>query len=314
MRPLSIRSSGSLTADTFDKRKSGLVPEHNARLVQVVLDSVNSNNNNNSSLKDCFVFEKYKLIFVPIQKSGSTVWKQLFRKILGRDDWYTGRPVSVSRRYKMSSYTEAQATQLMNDPTYTRAIFVRDPKERFLSAYLDKGLKTKYAEKKCCNGKRNEKSGRELCTKQLQTFSGFVNVTRSCHDTHWLPQSTTGRLEPKYVPLLNFVGHLETAFEDAKRLLQRVGAWEEHGKTGWGLHGNETIFQSKSYVKHKTSHSTTNEASKDRFLARYYTPELEEEIEKRFQDDYRTLMYNFTLKKIDFSVGTKNNHGRDDEQ
>jgi hypothetical protein len=27
-----------------------------------------------------------------------------------------------------------------------------------------------------------------------------------------------------------------------------------------------------------------------------YTPELEEEIEKRFQDDTRTLMYNFTLK------------------
>jgi hypothetical protein len=114
-----------------------------------------------------------------------------------------------------------------------------------------------------------------------------------------LPQSTTGRLEPKYVPLLDFVGHLESAFEDAKRLLQRVGAWEEHGKTGWGLHGNESIFQSKSYVKHKTSNITSG--SKDRFLARYYTPELEEEIEKRFQGDYRTSMYNLTLKKIDFS-------------
>jgi hypothetical protein len=305
-----------------------LVPEHNARLVQVVLDSVNNNKNNNSSLvvvqvdkddlimssKVSFVIEKYKLIFVTIQKSGGTVWKQLFRKILGHDDWRTGRP-HVSGRYMMSSYTVAQATQLMNDPTYTRAIFVRDPKERFLSAYLDKGLQTEYAERHCCKGKRNKKSRRELCTKQLQTFSGFVNVTRSCHDPHWLPQSTTGRLEPKYVPLLNFVGHLETAFEDAKRLLQHVGAWEEHGKTGWGLHGNESIFQSKSYVKHKTSNSTTttSEASKDRFLARYYTPELEEEIEKRFRDDYRTSMYNFTLKKIDFSVGTKN-HGKDDEQ
>jgi hypothetical protein len=210
----------------------------------------------------------------------------------------------------------------MNDPTYTRAIFVRDPKERFLSAYLDKGLQTEYADRRCCKGKRNTKKG-QRCSKQVQTFSGFVAVTRSCRDTHWMPQSTTGRLEAKYVPLLNFVGHLETAFEDAKRLLQRVGAWDDHGKTGWGLYGNESIFQSKSYVKHKTSNSTdttststtntTNDGAKDRFLARYYTPALEDEIEKRFQDDYRTSMYNFTLKKIDFSKGTKNHGRRDDE-
>jgi hypothetical protein len=292
------------------------------------LDSVN--NKNNSSLvvvqvdkddlimssKVSFVIEKYKLIFVTIQKSGGTVWKQLFRKILGHDDWRTGRTwgSDLGLPRLRSRYNVSQVTQLMNDPTYTRAIFVRDPKERFLSAYLDKALQTGYAENKCCKGKRNKKAG-ERCSKQIQTFSGFVDVTRSCHDTHWMPQSTTGRLEPKFVPLLNFVGHLETAFEDAKRLLQRVGAWEEHGKTGWGLHGNESIFQSKSYVKHKTSSSTTNTShgSKDRFLARYYTPELEKEIEKRFQDDYRTLMYNFTLKKIDFSVATKN-HGKDDEQ
>ena len=54
----------------------------------------------------------------------------------------------------------------------------------------------------------------------------------------------------KVFPLLDFVGHLESAEEDPRELLKRVGAWEEFGKTGLGVNHNESIFQSTNAVRH----------------------------------------------------------------
>ncbi|CAM9749402.1 unnamed protein product, partial [Sphacelaria rigidula] len=40
--------------------------------------------------------------------------------------------------HTMKHITPARATEIMNDPTWTRAVFLRDPAERLLSCYLDK--------------------------------------------------------------------------------------------------------------------------------------------------------------------------------
>ena len=38
----------------------------------------------------------------------------------------------------LHAFSPRDATNMMRDPSWTRAIFLREPKQRFLSAYLDK--------------------------------------------------------------------------------------------------------------------------------------------------------------------------------
>lgn len=45
------------------------------------------------------------------------------------------------RKYKMSAMpgmTPEKASSILNDPEWTKAVFLRDPAERLLSCYLDK--------------------------------------------------------------------------------------------------------------------------------------------------------------------------------
>ena len=246
------------------------------------------------------VMESHKLIFFTIRKNGCTVWKQLFRRMMGYRDYLTKDPAGFKTNglVYLYDYNLTHATHLMNSPDYTRAIFLRDPKERFVSAFLDKAVATTYFDNRCCL-KILKKKGVKVstCRNQSKTFPGFCQLTKQCHDSHWGPQSK--RMDAKYYSLLNFVGHLETAASDAKRLLQKIGAWEKYGKSGWGKYRNESIFASTSAVKHKTGSGTN--ASRQR-LPRYYTPELETDIEQRFAQDYRVPQFDLQRTKIQYST------------
>jgi hypothetical protein len=159
---------------------------------------------------------------------------QLARRMMGYEDWRTREPAfpGTNGLVYLHHYNLSQATILVNSPDFTRAIFVRDPKERFLSAYLDKAVQQDYFELQCCQKQLKQKVPMDVCRKNSQTFTGFVKLTRLYKDTHWGPQSK--RMDAKYFQMLDFVGHLETAAQDAKRRLQNIGAWEEHENFGVG--------------------------------------------------------------------------------
>jgi len=239
------------------------------------------------------VLEDFGLIFFSVQKIGGTVWKQLFRRMIGKEDWRTGKTWGHhTGLVYLADLNIKKATALMNSPRYVRAVFARDPKQKFLSAFLDKAIRSEYFYRKCLKAcRRNAKA--EECLNMSRSFEFFVKTTRkSCKDTHWSPQSIN--IERKYLHTLNFVGHLDTAKEDAEFLLKHIGVWEKFGKSGWGKFGNESIFESLSYVKHKTS--SLHEASSER-LKKYYTPKIEKEIDARFAEDYKRKIYN--LRKIE---------------
>jgi hypothetical protein len=246
--------------------------------------------------------EPYKILFFTVKKAGCTVWKQLFRRMMGYDDWRTGEAANpkISGLRYLNEYSLDQATSLLNDPDYTRAIFVRDPKARFLSAFLDKAFANdgRHLKNNCFRHKRKPE---RAVRKVQQTFAAFLNVTKTCVDDHWAPQSQ--RVDPQFLKTLNFVGHLETAHEDAQRLLRRIGAWEEFGRSGWGRYGNESIFESTSHVLHRTSSSSSSRGSFESNhirLAQYYTPEMEQEIEERYASDYNTPEFHLPRTKIFF--------------
>ena len=247
------------------------------------------------------VVESHKLIFFYVPKVSCTVWKQVFRRMKGYEDWKAKFPHNsrTNGLTYLNQLNRTYATEIMNSPEWTRAIIVRDPKARFLSAYLDKVLhkNSTYIVGACCKSTQD-------CWKQAQTFSGFFDLTDQCFDTHWRPQSQ--RMEPKYLPLLDFVGHVETLESDAKKLLKSIGAWEEYGKSGWGLDGSEPIYKSRDSVHHATSKEGANAWSR---LSKFYTPDLERKVEARYAVDYEIARFRLQRGKIDFTRYQQENRG-----
>ena len=147
------------------------------------------------------VLESHKLVFFTTAKVGCTTFKMLFRRMMGFENYAeesrdgpTGRmlpwnPEKNGLKY-LYDYDLDRATDMMTSPDWTRAIFVRDPKERLLSAYLDKMMYNPgYIVQKCCRDSSCIAEGQE----SLERF--FNIVVKQCEDNHWQPQSD--RLDEK---------------------------------------------------------------------------------------------------------------------
>eukprot|EP00934_Nitzschia_sp_Nitz4_P003633 Nitzschia sp. Nitz4//scaffold39_size137210//59230//60906//NITZ4_003199-RA/size137210-processed-gene-0.63-mRNA-1//-1//CDS//3329550383//3623//frame0 len=238
------------------------------------------------------VVEEYKLLFFAVPKVACTTFKQLFRRINGAEDWMSQdtdrilphNPDENGLKY-LWNYTIEEASRMMTSPEYTRAIFVREPKARFLSAFLDKGLGNfhSFMRTHCCPDTGE-------CVERSSTTEGFLEVIQSCHDPHWNAQ--TWRMEAKYWPFINFVGHFENLAVDGPRLLREVGAWEKYGQSGWGKNGTSSMFD--SMVVSAQSHAT-QAATK---VWTWLTPSLERRIEEYYIDDYEHRLFNFPMTNL----------------
>lgn len=102
------------------------------------------------------VIEKYKLLLFTIEKTGSTVLKQLMRRMMGYEDYYVhdgrGMPhVWPKNGLKdLTHYGLSEANKMLTSDEWTRAIFVRDPKERVLSGYREYAYEKFAGDQHCC--------------------------------------------------------------------------------------------------------------------------------------------------------------------
>lgn len=238
------------------------------------------------------VVEEFKLVFFTQGKVACTVFKQLFRRMMHHENWKVDsahiphNPQKNGLKY-LYHYSVADALTILTHPNWTRAIFVRDPKERTLSAFLDKAARKngKYVKRHCCNLK-NATCGEEANA----SFLGFLKVIgeRCCCDPHWKEQSR--RIDRPFMPFINFVGHFDRIQVDTKRLLKNLHSksdpWTEFGASGWGPNANESIFSKDTKAKHQTSALTK--------LREYYNRTSEALVEKLFAADYNDPILNFT--------------------
>lgn len=198
------------------------------------------------------VIPEYKFVFFAIPKVGCSEFKQLFRRMMGIEDWKNQNhgiihPPKTNGLWYLYNYSPRDANTIMTDPSWTRAMFVRDPRERVLSAYLDKGVRDHmfYVQNQCCGVVSKETRNTLDCGAFFKkqepdynktiTLNEFVTqVVPVCDNDHWRPQRL--RMEERYWPFMNFIGHMdkERAAGDVKRLLERVGGWDKFGATGWG--------------------------------------------------------------------------------
>lgn len=170
-----------------------------------------------------------RLVFFSIPKTGCTVFKQLFRRAGGHDDWLTAEPhdpTTNGLRY-LYDFSPREATDIMNDDYgWTKVVFVRDPLERLLSAYLDRIVQKKdtFVQKQ-----RTDWS-----------FPEFVSaVSGGLWDNHWqcvsslVNFSTWGRH-------IQYVGRFSHIEHDVTEMFDRYiggGQWRDLGLSGWGDSG-----------------------------------------------------------------------------
>lgn len=252
------------------------------------------------------VIEEFRLIFFSIPKVACTTWKQLFRRIMGAKDWQSHdgnkylphNPKFNNLKYLHHYHNLTQVRTMFLDPNWTKAIFVRDPKQRFLSAYLDKAVSNNghFLRDKCCAQTPKDRhkclsipTCRTCLENGRSNLSSFLQLIHACRDDHWELQSA--RMDDKYWKYINFVGQMETLAEDGIRLMERIGAWERYGKDGWGPHGNMSMFVTSNQ---KQSH-TTDAKSK---MQSYYYAELEEQVEEFYSQDYENPLFDFVKTKV----------------
>jgi hypothetical protein len=127
-------------------------------------------------------------------------------------------------RPKLSQDQWVEVSMFLCDPTgyvndefkrvYARPIILRDPKERFLFAHLDKAdaKNVSFVVLGCCYKAKT-------CREQTKTFGTFPEeLTTSCHNTHWRPQGW--RMETKFLFTLDSIRHMGENLKHSSAKLQ----------------------------------------------------------------------------------------------
>mmetsp|Transcript_31614 Transcript_31614/g.74396 ORF Transcript_31614/g.74396 Transcript_31614/m.74396 type:complete len:360 (+) Transcript_31614:114-1193(+) len=267
---------------------------------------------------DPIVIESHKLLFFTVPKNACTTFKKLFRRMMGHGNWLpaSGHDPEKNGLKYLGHYSREQQEEFMTSPEWTRAIFVRDPLERTLSAYMDKAMHIThtywkphttgaYIKRLCCTllpetPESKLKMLPKACrsaplwpyktnmTKENFPFETFVTrFMRQCPDPHWSPQYK--RMRPANWKHINFVGHFETKKEDTHKLLKRIGAFDEFGASGWGQDDNNewtlSIFET-NVALHKTGSG--------KHMNEHYTEIVRDKVMKYYGRDYRSELFNFS--------------------
>lgn len=187
-----------------------------------------------------YVDEPNRIVFFTIPKVACTAWMQLFARLGGAPDWRADPHYRTDRRL-LSNYPTDRCGEILNDPTWFRAVFFRDPVERLLSAYLDKFVhRAGYPVRLF--------GTRDVSLNEFLDFALDPNtdpsIPRGLHahtNPHWRPQMLVGNVG-KFLPTMNFVGRFDHLGVDARALLEHLGLWDAYGRTGWGPIGTGSMF------------------------------------------------------------------------
>jgi hypothetical protein len=205
----------------------------------------------------------------------------------GLSDWNeTGGPKGLPHDPRKNGlkylydYDADRAEELIKDPTWTKAIFVRDPKHRFLQLFTHMSTHPQEVRRQCC-------PKRQGCETQAQSLIRLLDLSLRCKSDQWELQSH--RMEERYWEHVNFLGHFESIQADSKRLLERIGAWEDIGASGWGANASERIFA-----------PTGHEDDAIRTALVSYSSVVNRLLEEMYKQDLDNKLFDFPTKQAPF--------------
>lgn len=200
------------------------------------------------------VVPEYNLVFFSVPKVACTTFKFLFRRMKGIWNWddqddtliLPHNPAANGLTY-LWDYPIEKANEIMTSPNWTRAIFVRDPKIRFLSAFLDKSIHNDgwHVIKACCT-KALE------CKRIKPTRADVRKLLEQCHHDHWdSRQSTFHEIWNENLPCCTETKQCKESSNTIEGFLTMIeSCHDEH----WGKFGSifegDSIFITDSGLTH----------------------------------------------------------------
>jgi len=259
--------------------------------------------------RSVFVIPEYKLIFFTFPKVACSEWKRMFMRMNGNPNWCKIRGFNAHDPEKnlikvLNDYDPEVATAMMTSPAWTRAAILREPKERVLSAFLDKAVKEDYYVKKCCN--RLPDDEKKKCIKNEKKLDSFLYyVTKykdQCFDVHW--EAQISKIDSKWWPYVDIIGYQDNLQSDAQNILKHLTsardsvsgrtAWERFGITGWGA-SDECENRTNSFLQENTS---THKLDTGSHLTEWYTAETEKVVEDKWGIEWTEESVKFKEVKL----------------
>ena len=251
------------------------------------------------------VNEEYNTIFFQVAKAGSSEWTRFFLRLSNDSTWCSSERIHDTKKNGLkylSDYTMEEARQMMIDPKWNKAIFVRHPKPRVLSAFLDKAVaRSLFFTKTICKAyQKHDGKNIDDCLKYHENFDFFVKeiIPTNSLNVHW--RTIYSRVDEKWWPYINYVGYMESLSDHAKTFLESIhsnidgiSAWDKIGKSGWSNNERRcknAVNATGAFLAQQDIHHTTNARQK---MLNFYTPELEKFIEDYYWDDLNNPYFQF---------------------
>lgn len=236
---------------------------------------------------------EHKLLYCAVPKVACTEFMRLFMRLQNSKGRWQSDPHFRTDKPLFSQLPSNEATSIINDPTWTKFVFFRDPAQRLLSAFVDKFEK---------GARYGESYATRIFKRRHLNFSEFVDVIaqpkmgpvkRSDHDglhpwtnAHWRPQRFMCNLE-KFLPAYDFVGSFDKLREHTELLLRSKGLWDEYGASGWV--STTTAMRRRPppdaggaiFDKNLAAHRQKNTEPSS-----YWTPELLAKAKRAYKLDY----------------------------
>ena len=259
-----------------------------------------------------YLYPVGKLAFCGIPKAGITQWLHFLRFTIGAKDYQSIPYCKLdAQQFRFDGLRPEIQEQVWKNDSWTKAIFLRDPAERLLSAYLDK-VQTKEGQRKPPFG-YNVSFANFIDILSSNDIRHGVNATHGAmtglswmSDPHWRPQAWSCGLSEN-ISKFDYIGTLDNAAIHSKALLQQVHMWETFGKhyrvtergKHKGYHAAVTYppdplkpgqvaagFQQQVMNDRQGGITTRHSQSSWNKMKEYYTPALLEKVKKLYWMDF----------------------------
>ena len=252
------------------------------------------------------VNEEYNIVFFLKAKVASTEFIRFFSRLQNNPNWCKTdiHNSNVHQLTFLNDYSIDQAQAIMTNPKWKKVMFVRHPKARLLSAFLDKAKQysERFVDEYCNTYERLKPNSFQDCVDNHEDFDYFVReiTTTLDKDVHW--RTIYSSIDEKWWPYISNFGYMDTLRDDAELILSSVysnvdgvSAWDRISSYGWsGVKTNESCqdnlrsdspFLGKGDIFHTTS-------ANDK-LKSYYSRELEAFVDERYADDLQNPFFHF---------------------
>lgn len=227
--------------------------------------------NHGSNFNGLYVNTENNFAFCTIEKNAGSKWNAIFRKIETGNLSYNEPEYHITHE----SFSPKKAARVFQDPSSIRAVFVRDPLERFLSSFLDTCFGHDCKNSLCIVQRNESMLGQPITFKSAVLALKHADVAHI--DEHWKLQAKSCELDQR-IDEFNVIGVMkgDTFSQDATCLLDRARL--SLFNTRGSKEGSRSFFNLDHFRDDNVA-----------FLKKFYTPEAARAVYNKFKLDYETF-------------------------